>query len=59
MPREQNFTEEEIENKVKEFQEWIGTRPDLPQNLGKKRQRNTVSFGLNGTKEVDHVVKTS
>lgn len=34
MPRAQSLSEEEIEEKIKEFQEWIWTKPNYPQNLG-------------------------
>lgn len=35
--RQVNLSEEEIDDKIEEFQDWILDQPNLPQNFGKVR----------------------
>lgn len=40
------ISEEEMDSKLQEFQEWIKNQPELPQNIGKIKTSITKDFNL-------------
>lgn len=40
------ISDEEMELKLEDFQEWIKNQPELPQNIGKTNHQNTKYFNL-------------